>query len=242
MSIIPNSWHESWNDFLNDENIQHLNQIKNEIGDNYYPLKENVLRFLQLNLNDIKCIIVGMDPYPSDYVFNGQTIPVATGRSFEVGNVTNWQEKFKQSSLRNILKTIYYNETKNIKSLEKIREEITTENFKIKEPKDWFNDMEKQGVMFLNASLTLVPHIPGSHSKIWLPFMIKLISYINSNTNAKWLLWGQNAQDLVYPLIDNEEKLICTMHPRLAGFVKENCFEKIPEINWTGYRKENNNG
>ena len=93
--------------------------------------------------------------------------------------------------------------------------------------------MENQGVLFLNASLTVEPGKPDSHRKIWDKFMTKLIKYISQNKNIKWLLWGDKAKTRVLPIID-ESTAIISQHPRLDGFVKENCFKEIKEINWYG--------
>ena len=55
MSIIPKTWHESWDDFMNIKTINELKKIEKEIGNNFLPKDENVLRFLQLDLNAMKC-------------------------------------------------------------------------------------------------------------------------------------------------------------------------------------------
>lgn len=198
----------------------------------YYPAPENVLRFLNNDLNNVKYVIVGMEPYPSSFIRDGKEIPVATGRSFEVANVESWQQKFKQSSLRNILKTIYYNETGEYKPLAEIRKKIATGEFPIKEPPAWFDSLEAQGVMFLNATLTVKPAAVDSHTKIWAGFMDRLIRHIDGK-GCTWLLWGNKASDRVLPLV-KRENAITACHPRLAGFVKENCFAKTEGINWLG--------
>ena len=99
----------SWNDFIKRKDIiESLKNIESKIGVNYYPSTENVLRFLETNLLNIKCIIVGMEPYPTSFIKDGKEVPIATGRSFEVALLEGetWDYKIKQSSLRNILKTI----------------------------------------------------------------------------------------------------------------------------------------
>jgi uracil-DNA glycosylase len=235
-SIIPKQIHHSWNDFMSDEIISIIHEIENEIGieiKDYFPRKENVLRFLETDLNNIKVVILGMEPYPSWKVVNNSIIPEATGRSFEINSVSNWNEKFKQSSLRNILKAIYYNQTNKIIPLSQIRDEIESGTFNIKQPKEWFDSLEKQGVLFLNATLTVKPNKVDTHTKIWDDFMNKLISYISQNQNITWFLWGDKAQKRAISLIQ-KGKIICNCHPRLVEFVNENCFEKIPDINWLG--------
>lgn len=235
MNILPSNIHSSWNNFLTPNIIKEISNIEKEIGNNYFPNHNEVLRFLNLDLKNIKCIIVGMEPYPTDFNENNIILPIATGRSFEVRNLRNktWSEKFKQSSLRNILKTIYYNETGLIKDLDTIRKEIENGYFKIKQPAEWYDNLEKNGVLFLNATLTVEKYKVDSHTKIWETFMIELIKYIEKEQNPKWLLWGNKAQERIIPILETDN-FVCTVHPRIASFVNENCFKHIKEINWLG--------
>lgn len=226
--------HSSWNNFFTKEIEEEYNNIKNTIEkDGYFPTKENILRFMNCDLNNVKVIIVGMEPYPSYYMEDGELKPEATGRSFEVASVKNWSQKFKQSSLRNILKTIYFNETGNIANMEQIRKEIENRKFPMLQQKEWFDDLEEQGVLFLNATLTVIPECVDTHTKLWEKFMNKLILYIEENANVKWFLWGNKAQERIFPLIYRNQYIL-TKHPRLAEFVTENCFKKEDRIKWTG--------
>lgn len=237
MRFMPKSIHSSWNEFINRKDIvAELDKIHEKIGNNYFPIEENVLRFLNMDLDSIKCIIVGMEPYPTSWIDNGKEIPIATGRSFEVSLLKgqDWNYKVKQSSIRNILKTFYFNETGIKKSLEDIRKEINNGDFQILKPDELFNNLEKQGVLFLNATLTVEKENVDSHRKYWEYFMNELIKYITSkNDNVKWLLWGEKAKTRILPMI-NESAAIITQHPRLAGFVDENCFKYITNVKWTG--------
>lgn len=227
------TWHSSWNEFMNEETIQILNNIEKQIQNTtYYPNKDKVLRFLNTDLNNIKYIIMGMEPYPS---FNPvDNCPQATGRSFEVSEIIgkDWNYKIKQSSLRNILKALYYNETNNKESLEKIREDINNKNFIIANPSDWFNLMEEQGVLFLNSTLTVEANNVGSHKKYWDLFREKLINFLKEK-DIKWMLWGNNAQQEVGQYLP-EDKMLKAPHPRLDGFVKLNTFQYAKDINWKG--------
>lgn len=237
MSIIPVKYHKSWNSFMNKENIEKLREIEGKISDNFYPNKVDVLRFLSLDLKETKCIVVGMEPYPSSFVKDNKTIPEATGRSFEIKSLEHktWQDKFKQSSLRNILKTIYYNETNEVKNLDEVRRKIKDDEFKVLNPHDWFNDLEQQGVLFLNATLTVKPGVVDSHTLIWKSFMEELFLYIQEkNKDVKWLLWGEKAQKRVIPTIKDKNNIVCSCHPRLNDFIKENCFKEVKDIEWTG--------
>ncbi len=227
------NWHESWNDFMNENTILILNTIEEKIKDvDYYPRKEKVLRFLNTDLNNIKYIIVGMEPYPS--FDNVNNCPQATGRSFEVSEILgkDWNYKIKQSSLRNILKAIYFNETGKKESMANIRKAITNEEFLIANPGDWFNIMEKQGVLFLNSTLTVEASNVGSHKQIWDDFRELLIKFLKDK-DIKWMLWGNNAKDEVGRYLD-KEKILSAPHPRLDTFITENTFKYATNINWKG--------
>ena len=80
----------------------------NDIEDYYFPESNKVFRFLENDINNIKYIILGMDPYPSYYIEDDIIKPIATGRSFEVSNIKSFKDKYKQKSLSMILKTLYY--------------------------------------------------------------------------------------------------------------------------------------
>lgn len=170
--------HTSWEGFLTPE-IREMILVCEEWlkGEAFYPEKENVLRFLETDKNNIKVVIVGMEPYPSAYESDGRFYPVATGRSFEIRNISDWGSKYKQSSMRNILKCIYYNERGVKPSMEELRSEIASGEFPILQPRAWFNSMEEQGVLFLNATLTVRQGVAGTkfHEDIWAEFVTILI-------------------------------------------------------------------
>ena len=189
---------------------------------------------MKLDIKNIKYVIVGMEPYPSSFEKDGIVYPEATGRSFEVASLQgkSWKDKFKQSSLRNIIKTIYYNETKEQIDLETLRKKIELGDFVISNPTTWFDKTEEQGVLWLNATLTVQPYKVDTHKKYWGKFMEEVILYMmKENPNLKWVLWGQPAKERVLPLV-GEQNCICTMHPRLVGFIDENCFDFMNDINW----------
>lgn len=242
MSLLPNCVHQSWNPLLTEDFLEKLENIESKLeslsvhssGYAYFPKKENVMRFMSQDVTDIKCVILGMEPYPSWYVDEtGSFIPVATGRSFEIANVSDWTQKFKQTSLRNMLKTVYSNEIGKKKSVEDIRAEIIDGLFPISQPHEWFDALEKEGVMFLNASLTVEPINPDSHAYLWKDVMNTIISYIDENAkDVKWLLFGNRAQERLIDSLGDKSNMCKCSHPRLAKFVDENVFKEVPEIKW----------
>lgn len=198
------------------------------------PLKENVFRFLNFDLDKLKCIILGMDPYPSTYTLDGKDIPVATGRAFEVANVNKWTDHYRQTSLAVIFKTLYYFKTGKSLDMEMLRK-IDENEIKYIYIHDWFDNMESEGVMFLNASLTTKIGHPNSHNDIWSGFMDELIKYIVSYKNTiKWLIWGKNAYDRVSGLV-HKNNIIYTCHPATRvnnTFISDCCFKKVKGIDW----------
>ena len=67
----------------------------------------------------------------------------------------------------------------------------------------------KQGVLLLNAVLTVEAHQAGSHAKLgWQKFTDKIISVVNQECqNVVFLLWGAYAQKKS-EFIDNKRHLI----------------------------------
>lgn len=237
MSLLPVDVHNSWNDFLTNDTIEKLNTIEAKIGKNINPEPNSVLRFLKCDLNNIKVVILGQDPYPE----KGR----ATGRAFEVGDLHSWNDKFRQVSLKNIIRLIHkgYNcidEYKSIKKFSEIQNEIKSGKFKILPPNKIFSSWESQGVLLLNTYLSVESGITGSHIEIWEPFSIKLLEFIsNQNKNINWFLWGKQAEDKK-KYIKNGSFYI-SRHPMMCSekfkddFLKNDCFkDTMNQINWLG--------
>ena len=201
-----------------------------EGGQNFTPDKDKVFRFMENDLTNLKAVILGMDPYNSTYEKNGKVLKVATGRAFEVANVENWTDKYKQMSLINIFKAIAYIKTGKIFSMEELRHLDLGIDLNIK---NFFDKLEKNGVMFLNASLTTIIGKSGAHTKIWEPFMNEVLKYIVETThNAKWLIWGQDAKNRVDGIVPNE-CIYYSCHPATRvnnTFVENSNLDKIKEL------------
>lgn len=222
---------DSYKDFFTDENKALLENIFKDISsDTFFPDVYSIFLFARTPIKDIKCVFLGMEPYASWFMAGDSLMSEATGRSFEVRSVSDWNQKFKQSSLRNILKSLYYLHTGQKESLGVIREKINNGEFSLSPPHVWFDKMEEQGVIFLNASLTVKKDIPNSHKILWEEFTTRLIEYINyKNPHIKWILAGNQAQEKALNLTSNS---IATHHPRLDNFVVECPFKYVREVNW----------
>ena len=72
-----------------------------------------------------------------------------------------------------------------------------------------------QGVMLLNTSLTVIEHLPASHSnKLWHKFTTEIVKILNEqNQPIVFLLWGNHAKSFL-PLLNNHNHLVLTSaHP-----------------------------
>lgn len=237
MGFLPVKTHNSWNEFLTEEIINEINEIEKKVGNDINPESENVLRFLNCNIDEIKVVILGQDPYPE----KGR----ATGRCFEVGDLISWQDKFRQVSLKNIIRLIYksYNnidQYKDIKKFSEIQKEMKSGEFKILAPNELFKSWEKQGVLLLNTYFTVKPGEPGSHIEIWEGFSHKLLKYISErNTSINWFLWGKQAEDKKKFISDGI--FYISRHPMMCAekntddFLRNTCFKDTKDIiNWLG--------
>lgn len=235
--LIPDNHHPSWDSFLTPDLLEELNKIEAAIGDDFTPNREKVLRFMNLDLQSRKVVILGQDPYKPENVANG--------RSFQPDNLEQWTAPFRQVSLKNMIRLLYrtYNNIENysdIPAYKTIAEKIKKGEFEIKPPKEWFDSLEEQGVLFLNTYLTCKINESNSHKAIWDGFSKKLLTFISENNpNLYWFLWGSEATSNK-PYI-KKGILYESRHPMMCAdkyeddFLKCPCFkETMSIIQWLG--------
>jgi uracil-DNA glycosylase len=77
------------------------------------------------------------------------------------------------------------------------------------------NNWAKQGVLLLNASLTVEAHLPMSHSKIgWQIFTDAIIKKLSEQReNLVFLLWGKFAQSKAVMIDANKHLILQAAHP-----------------------------
>jgi len=261
--------HETWKGFKGKikallKNVKKHPDIQKYSEEKFTPSPKNVLRFLRTDLKKIKIVILGQDPYPQE----ADEVRAATGRAFEVGTIKCWCDPIPQTSLINIVKTIFiidkikkensnteriYKQIreqvdkKNI-SIDLIREQIKSGDFKINcSLQNWFVDLEEQGVLFLNTAFTCnvgnTKEDANVHSAAWQEFTKELIEHLNKeNPKIKWFLWGEKAQDIMPEGDKGEEKYYRVCHPRLLDFIssKNGIAETWETINWLGVKYKKN--
>jgi len=179
------------------------------LGQRVYPPRELVFQSMRVtSFDSVKVVIIGQDPYFNEHAHVG---PEAHGLCFSVREGVP-----TPPSLRNILQeinsTVYQGQTGRDKT------DLT----------DW----AEQGVLLLNASLTVIAKRPNSHAKLgWHDLTDDIIQTISQKKEqVVFMLWGAFAQKKV-GLIDSRKHLILkTSHPSPLsahrGFLGSGIFVK----------------
>lgn len=162
------------------------------MGQKVYPPRELVFQAMRVTPFDrVKVVILGQDPYFNEHRNVG---PEAHGLCFSVREGVP-----VPPSLRNILQEI--NSTVYHGRPGRTRTDLT----------DW----AEQGVLLLNASLTVIARRPNSHASLgWHELTDNIIETVSgSREHVVFMLWGSFAQKKE-PLIDIKKHLILkTSHP-----------------------------
>ncbi len=197
--------HESW------EPLFDKHKISINYSNKIYPPKELVYRVFDMDVKEIKILLLGQDPYHN----KGQ----AHGLSFSVADNIKIPP-----SLRNIFK--------------ELKLEFPERNYEFLNGnlERWFNE---EKIFLLNASLTVEEGKPNSHAKIWNKFTDDVIKFISDNNpNCIFLLLGNFAKEKRI-FINNQELIVEAPHPSplAQGFIGSNVFKQIEEkltqtINW----------
>ena len=77
-----------------------------------------------------------------------------------------------------------------------------------------------QGVLLLNASLTVVEGKPGSHISIWREFTEYLIDSLNKLNSIVFVAWGAFAYDKIKNVDRNRHCIVVSSHPSPLSFKK----------------------
>lgn len=176
----------------------------------YFPRKVDLFRAFELTpLDRVRVVHLGMDPY-INIAIDG--LPQATGLSFSVRKGVTIPP-----SLKNIYKELAQ----------------SVDGFRIPNHGD-LTAWARQGVLMLNACLTVRPGESGSHMELWLGFIRRVVKAIlDKNPNCVFLLLGKEAQK-IRGLMNNRGKVVETSHPSgfsaYRGFIGSGCYVKINEI------------
>ncbi len=205
-------YHESWNELFDDYNfnIDSFYSSKNTI----YPKKEDIFKVFQMDVNDIRVLLLGQDPYHGEGQAHGLSFSVPDGIPIP-------------PSLLNIFK--------------ELKNEYPERNYEFKTGnlEKWFN---REKIFLLNSSLSVIKGCAGSQMKLWEEFTDDVIKFIsNKNKRCVFLLFGNFAKAKEV-FIEDKNRIVKCVHPSpLAarnGFFNSNVFKKVEtvlkeEIDWS---------
>lgn len=192
----PAGWDELFRDvnspyYVMDEivDVSEILESEERTVGRFFPLKRNIFKAFDMTpLNNVKVVLIGMDPYPT-LLSNGTCR--AQGLSFSVS-----PNDVVPTSLNNM-----YTELRN-----------TVQGFSTPCHGD-ISLWAKRGVLLLNACLTVQNGVSGSHGKIWLGFLSKVLALLASQRpHAVYILLGRDAQKLEKMIGDKSIKIMAT-HP-----------------------------
>ncbi len=187
--------HNSWKPFF-EKHYQLLESIENRINElsvkEIYPIKELRYKVFEKDIQSIKIVLIGQDPY----IKKGQ----AMGLSFSVP-----KDVKIPPSLVNIFKELKSN--------------FPERNYVFNhgDLSNWFN---REHIFLLNASLTVEEGKAGSHLKYWEIFTNEVIKYIiEKNDKCIFLLLGNYAISKS-KFIENKDRIVSSSHPSPLGAYK----------------------
>jgi len=116
-------------------------------------------------------------------------------------------------------------------SLRNIFKEIKNDLGIVKDQKGCLKNWANQGVLLLNASLTVEISNPGSHSNIgWNNFIFDVIDILNNKGEIVFMLWGNNAKKYHNRINKKNNLVLMASHPSplsaYKGFFGCNHFSK----------------
>ena len=207
--------HESWKDIFK----KHENLIKDIFESSLiyqlpiYPPENLIFKVFEIDVKEIKILLLGQDPYHS----YGQ----ANGLAFSVNNGVNIPP-----SLQNI-----YKELKNTYP----ERDYTFSHGNLER---WFHE---EKIFLLNASLTVLQGRPGIFITNWKPFTNDIIKFVNDNNKTCVFVLLGNFAKAKKIFIDYPDRIIMGVHPSPLsanrGFIGSKIYKEIEqklncEINW----------
>ena len=182
-------------------------QQEKQAGFTIYPKGSDIFNaFNYTPFEKVKVVILGQDPYHGVGQAHGLSFSVQKGVAIP-------------PSLKNIYKELA-NEFPDFKAPN--HGELTA----------WAN----QGVLLLNATLTVRAHTAGSHQKRgWEQFTDKVITELSEKrTGLVFILWGNYAKQKMTLIDENKHFIISAAHPSpfsaYNGFFGSKPFSKTNEI------------
>lgn len=215
------SWHSKMRPFIESNECDAIYEFlkkESKRGKQIAPLSSNVYRaFKETPLDELKVVLMGMCPY---HTFkNGE--PVADG--LLMGCSTTGYPQPSLDKFYDAMEREFYN------------------GLNLKRHKDPdVSYLAKQGVLMLNAALTVEMNKAGSHSAIWEPFTVYLLEHVLDTSGVPFIFLGKDAakyERYIPPFTWS----FTVSHPASASYKQtdwetDGVFKKVNEI-----LKQNNN-
>lgn len=213
--LFHESWHPKMKIWVESENCDKVYSfLKHEAkrGKKIAPLYPNVFKAFQLTpFDELKVVFIGLSPY---HTFKHGT-PVASGLLMDcsvTGRLQPSLEKFFDACERELYNGLNLN--------------------LVKDPDLTY--LAQQGVLLTNASLTVEMNKPGSHLKIWEPFIQYLLSEVLFGTGVPIIFLGKEASKYERWVAPFTHRFVVS-HPASASYNdmdwnSEGIFRKINKI------------
>jgi uracil DNA glycosylase len=200
----------SWQDVLDgaEPNIEAIDEaLTLEDGETIFPGRKghpaagaradsHIFRALDgLRPHDVNAVVLGQDPYPR--------ASRATGRAFEQGDLLEWSPDRTRvaESLRRIVQVAASHRSGDAKYVSgdvawsRLVADAQANRISIARPRDFFDKWQRQGVLCINAGLTLSrfePAVQKAHFALWRPIVKRLLTSLATQPNRSigFILWG----------------------------------------------------
>ena len=191
--------HSSWKPVLEPFSADIARILGSLQGSSIAPAQDRIFAALEVPLSEVRCVIIGQDPYP--------TAGNAHGLAFSIPD----QVAKIPASLKNIFKELHSDlglEIPQSGNLEKWRD---------------------QGVLLLNRILTTEVGRSNAHSNLGWQMITKGIAEAAANQNAVAILWGTEAQTLAPVFRESITSVHPSPLSAYRGFFGSKPFSKVNE-------------
>lgn len=174
--------HPSWNEFFTplfkNGTIEKILYNININSNGLTPSKQNIFKAFSIDLNEVKCVLIGEDPYPNPEYNNGIAYAVP--------------KEDDSIALNNFRDELYSTVDPNIQI-----DDIFDYSLKL-----WID----QGIMLINSALTTAPFRTSSHWDYWKEFMKYFMNFMDSRDNILFCLLGDQPNFLKKYVCNDKNK------------------------------------
>ena len=191
--------HSSWKPVLEPFSADIARILGSLQGSSIAPAQDEIFAALEVPLSDVRCVIIGQDPYP--------TAGNAHGLAFSIPD----EVRRIPASLQNIFKELHSDLDLDIPQSGNLEK--------------WRN----QGVLLLNRILTTEIGRSNAHSGLGWQVITKSIAEASADQGAVAILWGKEAQGLAPLFKESILSVHPSPLSAYRGFFGSKPFSKVNE-------------